>query len=91
MRAYVVYDQESGRIVHAHTQVGEAEKNPAAILALVDAKLDRHRLKVLPLEEPMAPGAGYRVNPKTSLLEKDNGAPGGGGGGSAAKKGRRAR
>jgi hypothetical protein len=81
MRHYVVFDQESGRIVHAHTHMADADLHPDAIAALVGAKFDRRRLKVMPIKEPMEPGVGYRVNLKTAALEKADKSPGGGGGG----------
>jgi hypothetical protein len=74
MRTYIVYDRESGKIVHRHRQDEKVEAALGAkkerILSLVKPSHDRERLEVLVLEkDDMQQGKAYRVNPKTKTLE----------------------
>jgi hypothetical protein len=74
MRTYIVYDRESGKIIHRHRQDEKLDATVGAkkerILSFVKPSHDRQRLEVLLLEkDDMQQGKAYRVNPQTKSLE----------------------
>jgi hypothetical protein len=70
MKTYVVYDQRSGQIVHAHRASEEARYQPDDIHRLVHSSFDRSHLGILEFQSAeMRSGEFYRVNPKTKKLE----------------------
>jgi len=78
LRVYLVYDRDSGKILHRHrqtlavdAQVGGSREH---ILSLVDPTLDRNRLDVLAIEETdVKPGTPYHVNTQAKTLEELSG------------------
>jgi hypothetical protein len=70
MKTYIVYDQKSGKIVHAHSAPGEARHRPDDILRLVHPSLDRSQLGTVEVGPgEMLSGRAYRVNANTKKLE----------------------
>jgi hypothetical protein len=74
MRAYLVFDRNSGRILHRHRQQDEVDVKVGTgrerILSFVRPSHDRGNLDILLIEEEeMKPGTRYRVNPSTKKLE----------------------
>jgi hypothetical protein len=74
MSTYIVYDRESGKIVHRHRQDEKADAALGAkrerILSFVKPSHDRDRLEVLVLEkDDIQQGKAYRVNPQTKTVE----------------------
>lgn len=76
MRAYLVYDRQTGKIVHRHRQSADLEhervpRTEERIFNLIDPSLDRDRLDIIVVEdEEMKRGTSYRVNPDTKRLEE---------------------
>jgi hypothetical protein len=88
MKTYVVYDQKSGKIVHAHRASEEAQHKPEDILRLVHSSLDRSQLGILEFRSvEMRAGESYRVNPKTKKLERTKSGAGSSGSVSQSKAG----
>ena len=74
MRAYLVYERNSGRIVHRHRQQDEMDVKAGTererILSFVRPSYDRRNLDILVInEEEMEAGTRYRVDPSTERLE----------------------
>jgi hypothetical protein len=75
MRAYLVYDRDTGKIVHRHRQSDKVDATVGAarerILRFVRPSLVSDRLDILVIDESdMKPGKRYRVNPDAKTLEE---------------------
>lgn len=73
MRAYLVYERNSGIIVHRHRQQDEIDVQVGTerdrILSFVRPSYDRSNLDILVInEEEMEAGTKYRVDPNTKHL-----------------------
>jgi hypothetical protein len=70
MQTFLVYDRNSGKIVHIHTAAGPTAHKAEDVLPLVHPSHDRSQLEVVEVEPAqIRPGNAYRVNPQTKKLE----------------------
>jgi hypothetical protein len=69
MRTYVVYDSQSGRIVHVHGVIDHTPPKPEDVLGLVNVSAKGLPLELLEIEPTqMHPGERYRIDPQTKRL-----------------------
>ena len=70
MKAYLVYNRKSGKIVHVHRETGQGEREKSDILRLVHPSHDRSDLEVRDIRATnVQPGEVFRVDPKTKKVE----------------------
>jgi hypothetical protein len=69
MRTYVVYDKQSGAIIHTHRTTAEGPEKPEEILRLVPRARQRSELEVMEVEpNELRTGETYSVDAKTKKL-----------------------
>jgi hypothetical protein len=85
MVTYVIYDRNTGRIVHTHVQTGDLPLGREGLISLVDRSHDLENLDTLVVDPAqMKEDYLYRVEPKSKQLEQvDSKAASGSGAGAA--------
>jgi hypothetical protein len=70
MKTTIVYNTQSGTIVHVHAADPEARGGTRDVLRFVNKSVDRSDLATVMVDsEELKTGGAYRVNPQTKRLE----------------------
>ncbi|HZO89614.1 MAG TPA: hypothetical protein VFB38_14900 [Chthonomonadaceae bacterium] len=76
MPVYLIYDRQTGQIIHRHRQSDPIHPQVAPtrerLLRLAGSALPSERLDILTVEDAaIQPGKGYRVNLESKTLETE--------------------
>ena len=91
MATLIVYDEDSGEVVHTHVEADETRMSDEDLLRFVDPDLRKKGLRVTAVDPALvAAGYGLRVHAKSGRVERVDVADcrGAGGGGCGVTEGR---